>query len=179
MLNITTLGTVTVDTPVGKVVIAATDDAVVALDWFEPRGSASPHEMVTRSPAAHSPAARSQGAAFLAAEAARQLSAYFEKRLTCFDLPLRPAGTPFQRAVYEEMSRIPFGETRTYGAIANATGSIARAVGGACGSNPIPLIIPCHRVVAGGGALGGFSGLGGRRTKAFLLAHESPQGSLL
>jgi methylated-DNA-[protein]-cysteine S-methyltransferase len=169
MVNMPTLGTVTVDTPVGRVVIAATEEAVVTLDWLERRGPALPHEARPSSPAARS----------LAAEAGRQLSAYFEKRLARFDLPLRPAGTPFQCAVYDEMSRIPFGETLTYGAIAAATGSIARAVGGTCGSNPIPLIIPCHRVVAGGGALGGFSGFGGRHTKAFLLAHESPQGSLL
>ena len=74
--------------------------------------------------------------------------------------PLEASGTPFQRAVWDAIARIPFGETRTYGAIARELGRprASRAVGSACGANPIPLLVPCHRVVASDGGLGGFSG---------------------
>jgi methylated-DNA-[protein]-cysteine S-methyltransferase len=71
------------------------------------------------------------------------------------------------------MQRIPLGETRSYGELAGRVGSVARAVGGACGAKPIPIIIPCHRVLASGGRPGGYSGRGGLETKRFLLAHEA------
>ena len=107
-------------------------------------------------------------------EAADQLAAYFARRLTRFDLPLAPAGTPFRRRVWAEMARIPHGETRSYGELAAAVGSAPRAVGGACGANPIPIVLPCHRVLAAGGALGGYSGGAGIATKRRLLALENP-----
>ena len=104
-----------------------------------------------------------------------QVQAYLEDPAFVFDLPLRLAGTRHRLAAWEAMQRIPAGRTRTYGEIAGELGSSARAVGGACGANPIPLIVPCHRVVAAGG-LGGFMGaksdgfeLG---IKRWLLAHE-------
>jgi methylated-DNA-[protein]-cysteine S-methyltransferase len=92
-------------------------------------------------------------------EAARQIGEYFEGRRTEFSLPLRrpQTATPFQNRVWDAMLRIPAGETRTYGDVANELGSSPRAVGGACGRNPLPLVIPCHRIVAKTG-LGGFSG---------------------
>jgi len=108
----------------------------------------------------------------LLAEAAQQLGEYFAGTRRNFDLPLDPAGTPFQRRVWTEMARIPFGATESYGALARKTGSVARAVGGACGANPIPIVIPCHRVVAEGGGLGGFSGGTGPATKRALLELE-------
>ena len=89
-----------------------------------------------------------------------------------FDLPLAPEGTAFQKRVYAAMQRIPFGGMRSYGELAAELGSAARAVGGACGSNPLPIVIPCHRVVAAGGGLGGFSGGAGASTKTWLLHHE-------
>ena len=107
----------------------------------------------------------------LLTEARKQLDAYFDRRLTRFDLPLRPAGTVFQKSVWTLMARIPHGAVRTYGDLAVDLGSAPRAVGGACGRNPIPIVIPCHRVVGGGG-LGGYSGLGGVETKAALLRLE-------
>jgi len=107
-------------------------------------------------------------------EARSQLAAYFEGRRSDFDLPLAPTGTPFQRRVWAAMARIPHGETRTYGALARAVGSAPRAVGGACGRNPLPIIVPCHRVVAGAGGLGGYSGGRGAATKRALLALENP-----
>jgi methylated-DNA-[protein]-cysteine S-methyltransferase len=70
------------------------------------------------------------------------------------------------------MCRIPYGKTRSYGELAKILGSMPRAIGGACGANPIPIFIPCHRVVAGGGALGGFSGGDGATSKRALLVHE-------
>src|SRR5205807_8092287 len=74
-----------------------------------------------------------------------------------FDLPLAPSGTPFQRRVWDELLTIPFGETLSYGALAERLGSSARAVGGAVGSNPICVIIPCHRVIGADGSLTGFA----------------------
>ncbi len=101
--------------------------------------------------------------------AVRELVRYLEGRQTEFDLPLDVRGTAFQCRVWEELLRIPYGQTRTYGEVARAVGApgAARAVGTACGRNPLPLIIPCHRVVREGGALGGY-GLGLPRKRALL-----------
>ena len=111
----------------------------------------------------------------LAAEAARQLAAYVEDPRSGFDLPFAANGTPFEDRVWREISAIPPGQVRTYGDIAKSVRSMPRAVGGACGRNPLPLIIPCHRVVAAGGRLGGF--MGGNENdplavKRWLLRHE-------
>lgn len=101
--------------------------------------------------------------------AVRTLLRHLEGRQPRLDLPLDIRGTAFQCRVWEELLRIPYGSTRTYGEVAKAIGKpgAARAVGTACGSNPVPLIVPCHRVVRGGGALGGY-GLGLPRKKALL-----------
>lgn len=107
-----------------------------------------------------------------------QLEAYFAGELEWFDLPLAPKGTPFQQQVYAAMSAIPRGETLTYGDIANALDVPAQPVGQACGSNPIPVIIPCHRVVGADG-LGGFSGDGGVEMKVKLLQGEGAYSLLL
>lgn len=105
-----------------------------------------------------------------------QVQHYLDDPAWAFDLPLALAGTRHQLAVWEAMQAIPAGETRTYGEIATAIGSSARAVGGACGANPIPLVVPCHRVVASGGRLGGFMGARDEgfelAIKRWLLAHE-------
>ena len=103
--------------------------------------------------------------------AVHQLNAYFFCGLRHFDLPLAPHGTAFQRAVWQQMQAIPYGDTRTYGEIARWLRSAPRAVGRACGRNPIPIVIPCHRVVASDG-LGGYSGDGGTDTKTWLLELE-------
>ncbi|MCB2099710.1 MAG: methylated-DNA--[protein]-cysteine S-methyltransferase [Rhodobacterales bacterium] len=105
-----------------------------------------------------------------------QLHAYFDGRLETFDLPLDPPGSEFQKAVCRAMLAIPYGQTRTYGDLARDLGSVARAVGGACGRNPIPIIIPCHRVLGAGGRMTGFSGGTGVDTKRALLRLE---GALL
>ncbi len=106
------------------------------------------------------------------AEAQRQLDAYFAGELTSFDLPVAPAGTPHQQKVWRAMQMIPFGGYATYGDLAASVESSARAVGTACGRNPIPIIIPCHRVLAAGGKIGGYSGSGGTATKRYLLSLE-------
>ena len=111
-------------------------------------------------------------------EAIRQLEAYLAGRLEQFDLPLAMTGTDFQNSVYAAMLAIPFGHTRSYGDIADELGVPAQPVGQACGSNRIPIIIPCHRVVGRDG-LGGFSGAGSVETKIKLLRMEGAYSLLL
>jgi methylated-DNA-[protein]-cysteine S-methyltransferase len=107
------------------------------------------------------------------AEAGAQLAEYFSGRRRSFDLPLVREGTPFQEAVWAAMETIPFGETVSYGELARRAGRprAMRAVGGACGRNPIPIFVPCHRVVGSDGSLTGFGG--GLPRKVFLLELES------
>ncbi len=140
-----------VHTPIGPLAIAEEDGRIVSVDWGWPAES---HETP------------------LLAAARDQLAEYFAGRRTAFDLPLDPPGTPFQRRVWQALIRIPPGQTRSYGELAAELGSGARAVGAACGRNPIPVVIPCHRVVAADGRLGGYSGLDGVETKRFLLQLE-------
>lgn len=103
----------------------------------------------------------------------KQLDEYFDGSRQDFDLPLRPEGTEFQRRVWQALQQIPYGETRSYGELARYIGnpSASRAVGAANGINPIPVIIPCHRVIGSNGKLTGFGG--GLETKAFLLNLEA------
>ena len=109
--------------------------------------------------------------AFAAAKA--QLAEYFDGRRRHFDLPLRPTGTPFQLAVLEALQTIPYGETKSYAAIAAQIGRprAVRAVGAANGRNPLPIVIPCHRVIGSDGSLTGFGG--GLAAKRHLLALEA------
>jgi methylated-DNA-[protein]-cysteine S-methyltransferase len=106
------------------------------------------------------------------AEVRRQLAEYFAGERREFDLVLAPAGTPFERSVWDELRKIPFGETRSYGEIAQALGrpGAARAVGRANGANPIPIVVPCHRVIGSDGSLTGFGG--GLDAKSRLLELE-------
>lgn len=141
----------TVDSPLGPLALVAENGALTELRWGR---------------------ARSEDASNLLARAAADLAAYFAGELRDFDLPVAPEGTAHDRKVWRAMQRIPPGETRSYGEIARAIGSGAQAVGNACGRNPIPIVIPCHRIVGAGGALGGYSGQGGAETKRFLLGLE-------
>ena len=145
------------DSPVGRLRLIERDEAIVAVHWAN---------------------GEVEDDSSLLAEACRQLRAYFNNELDQFDLPLRPAGTAFQHSVYSAMSDIDFGHTKTYGEIAALVDGSAQAVGQACGSNPIPIIIPCHRVLAANG-LGGFSGAHGVETKVELLKHEGAYSLLL
>jgi methylated-DNA-[protein]-cysteine S-methyltransferase len=138
------------DTPVGRLTICANEGAVVAIGWTD-QPSGEPTALLV--------------------EAGRQLGAYFDGRLREFDLPLMPAGSTFDRRVWEAMRQIPHGQTRSYGELAMEVGSGPRAIGGACGRNLIPIVIPCHRVLARHG-LGGYSGGTGLATKRSLLELE-------
>ena len=141
---------VSLTTPVGEIVVVEEDDHIVRVRWStESRQDKTP----------------------LLRNVSEQIAAYFRNDLTAFDLPLQPGGSEFQRDVCEAMLAIPFGETRTYGELAESLGVFAQAVGQACGHNPIPIIIPCHRVLGANG-LGGFSGGEGLETKMQLLRHE-------
>ena len=113
----------------------------------------------------------------LLACAIAQLTAYFDRRLTRFDLPL-DHGTGFAEQVRRAMSAIPYGMTRTYGDLARDIGAPAQAIGQACGANPIPILIPCHRILAAKG-LGGFSAKGGVESKVYLLKLEKAAGLLI
>ncbi len=106
--------------------------------------------------------------------ARRQLEEYFAGQRTTFDLPVRLTGTPFQRAVWAELERLGWGEAISYGALATAVGKpgSARAIGGAVGANPVPIIVGCHRVLASDGRITGYSGGNGIPTKLWLLGHE-------
>ncbi|MGH7004615.1 MAG: methylated-DNA--[protein]-cysteine S-methyltransferase [Alphaproteobacteria bacterium] len=139
------------ETPVGWLTVNADERALTGLDWGRRVTRPSP----------------------LTTDAAAQLGAYFAGTLKQFDLPLAPAGSAHELRVWAELCRIPYGETITYGELARRSASVARAVGGTCGANPIGIVIPCHRVTAAGGALGGYSGAGGPATKKKLLAFEA------
>jgi len=113
------------------------------------------------------------------AEARRQIDDYFDGKRTDFDLPLNPHGTPRQREFWQAMRRIPYGTTKTYGDLARELGSAPRAIGGACGANPLPIVIPCHRVLGAGEAIGGYSFADGADTKRRLLALEGVRLGLI
>jgi methylated-DNA-[protein]-cysteine S-methyltransferase len=106
------------------------------------------------------------------ADVVRQLGEYFAGDRTAFDLPLRPLGSPFELAVWQQLTRIPYGETRSYGFVAKAVGEPggAQAVGAANGRNPLAIVVPCHRVIGADGSLVGFGG--GLPRKRFLLDLE-------
>ena len=149
----------TVPSPVGPLTLTSNGEAIVRLAFRDDGMTGG----MTR------------GNSLLRAAAA-QLDAYFAGARDDFDLPFAPAGSPFQKRVCQAMSAIPLGQTRTYGALADDLDSSARAVGRACGANPIPVLIPCHRVLAANGGLGGYSGAGGLKTKVFLLKLEGALG---
>ena len=154
----------TIDSPVGPLTVTAEGGLVTAVDFGGTR--AGPEGRACETCGNPGPDAG------VLAEAARQLTAYFAGERREFALPLAPSGTPFRLRVWAAMQAIPYGQTRSYGDLARALDSAPRAIGGACGANPIPLVIPCHRVVGAGGALGGFSGGAGCDTKRQLLALE-------
>jgi methylated-DNA-[protein]-cysteine S-methyltransferase len=139
--------------------ICCSGEAIEAIDFLEPCDERS-------------------GRQPLAQAAVRQLRAYRKDPSFRFDLPLAPAGTKFQQRVWAGIAAIPAGQTRSYGTLAEEIGSQARAVGGACGANPYPVIVPCHRVIATKGGLGGFARQRGGfllDVKRWLLAHEGIQ----
>jgi methylated-DNA-[protein]-cysteine S-methyltransferase len=150
----------TVESPIGELTLASDGEALTGLYMTDQRHRPElPH-------------AEGDDDAVLAA-AREQLAEYFAGERREFDLPLKPAGTPFQRAVWEALREIPYGETAGYGELANRLGrpGAARAVGLANGRNPIAIVVPCHRVIGAAGALTGYGG--GLERKRYLLELES------
>lgn len=143
--------TMSVNTPVGSLTVVEREGAIVAVHWGKAKRE---HETP------------------LLAAAKAQLDGYFFCGLKNFELPLAPAGAEFDQRVWRAMLEIPYGRTKTYGEIATALGGTARDVGTACGRNPIPILIPCHRVVGADGAMIGYSGGAGVESKVALLALE-------
>jgi len=141
----------TVDTVVGRLLVAEQDSAITRLTWADAMEN-------DQSP--------------LLDEAVAQLNAYFGGELSTFDLPVSYACSAFQKRVCEEMCKIPYGSTVTYGDLARTMKSAAQPVGNACGGNPIAIVVPCHRVL-GSKDIGGYSGLGGVETKIALLKIEN------
>lgn len=141
--------------PLGPISVEETEGVITALHW-------------EAGPAPDTP---------LLAKAIAQLTAYFDGRLTRFHLPL-DYGTGFAEQVRRAMAAIPYGDTRTYGDLSQQIGAPAQAIGQACGANPIPILIPCHRVL-GAKSLGGFSAKGGVETKVYLLKLEGAASLLI
>ncbi len=143
-----------IDSGAGTLTVRATDKAITSVR-FEEIASSNPNQITEM--------------------ACKQLVEYFEGKRTSFELVLKAEGTEFQKSVWQELQRIPAGQTTSYGQIANKIGKpkAARAVGGAVGSNPIAIIIPCHRVLASNGAITGYTGGDGIKTKQRLLDIES------
>ena len=160
-----------VDSPLGPLTLLASAQGLRSVGWEEVSidvvsdGGWPLSESV--------PVADRSSATEILRAATTQLEEYFRGLRTTFDLPLAPTGTPFQRAAWEVLRTIPFGQTMTYGEQARRLGGAnkARAVGAANGRNPLPIIIPCHRVIGADGSLTGFSA--GVERKAWLLRHEA------
>lgn len=150
-----------VNSPVGRLLIAATAEGLWLIEFEHPRHPEPRSADWERHDSS------------LLREAHRQLDAYFAGRLREFDLPLATRGTDFQRRVWQALRKVPYGATRSYADIARQLGkpNATRAVGAANGRNPVPIVVPCHRVVGADGSLTGFGG--GLDTKRFLLRLES------
>jgi methylated-DNA-[protein]-cysteine S-methyltransferase len=152
------------NSPVGPLTLFEDDGALVSIEWGRAPAYAAEAASARRRPdGAETP---------LLCDARLQLYRYFDRALEVFDLPLRPAGSGFEREVWTHMAAIPYGHTWTYGQLAKIVNSDARAIGTACGRNPIPIVIPCHRVVGADGKMTGYSGGAGIETKTALLALE-------
>lgn len=149
-----------IDSPIGRIEVTSDGTAVTSLS-IERNGSLPLESLPEQSDA-------------ILDRAVEQLNEYFAGQRTDFDLPVSLAGTEFQRAVWAELAGLPFGGVASYGEIGTATGraTAGRAVGGAVGANPIPIIVPCHRVLASDGRITGYSGGNGIPTKVWLLDHE-------
>jgi len=157
----------TTRTPVGELKLIATDQGLAAILWENDKPKRVPLSPLTEDPT-HPVLQQTE----------RELSEYFEGNRTGFSVNLAAVGTEFQKRVWWALSEIPFGETRSYGEIAQRIGqpSAVRAVGAANGKNPISIIVPCHRIIGSSGALVGYAG--GLPRKKWLLAHEHSQRRL-
>ncbi len=158
-----------IESPVGPITLVASGGVLTGLYLDRQRHAPHPESFGETTDTSHEPFS----------EAARQLEDYFDGKRTEFDVPLRLAGTPFQRRVWAALAEIPYGETASYGQLAGRIGqpTAARAVGLANGRNPVAIIVPCHRVVGSDGSLTGYGG--GLERKQYLLAFERRIKALL
>lgn len=154
-------------TPLGPVWVQVTSGTITASGWGDQVSGAT-------TPTTPATAADDR----LLAEALGQLDAYFAGSRQAFDLPLAQGADGLTGRVLDALCRIPFGETRSYGDLARALGAPAQAIGQACGANPLPILIPCRRVL-GATSLGSYSGAGGVENKVWLLRHEGAAGLLI
>ena len=167
-----------VDSPVGALLLTATGEGLTRVHFERNRGLAAAVDPAWR----RDDGAQGAASAVLAA-ARRQLGEYFDGRRRAFDLLLAPEGTAFQRRVWAALAALGYGETVSYAELARRAGApgAARAVGAANGRNPVPVVVPCHRVIGADGTLTGFGG--GVERKRWLLAHEgawpAPAGGVL
>ena len=141
----------TINSPLGPLTLVEDNDALTNLLWCN-----TPSNNRTQ----------------LLSTAKEELDNYFKGKLTRFSVPLTVAGTQFQQTVCKSIAEIPYGKTSTYGEISKLLQSSPRAIGNACGKNPLPIIIPCHRIIGANGALTGYTGRRGINAKAFLLKLE-------
>ena len=150
--------------PVGPLTLVASSSHLVAVSWDKNITPSQPTKATPNHPILN--------------QATQQLTEYFVGTRTTFTLLLAPQGTPFQQQVWALLATIPYGETRSYGQLAEQLGTpnASRAVGAANGQNPLGIILPCHRVIGAGGSLTGFAG--GLPTKRWLLAHEQQYAKL-
>ena len=157
-----------IDSPIGELRLVENAGALIAIEFLPFRPAGQSHDGRPRGD-------RNDTDPVLL-EAARQLAAYFERELTVFDLPLAPIGTDFQQRVWKELQTIGFGETASYGEIAHRLGktnAASRAVGLANGRNPIPIVIPCHRIIGADGTLTGYAGGVERKQQLLELEQEA------
>jgi methylated-DNA-[protein]-cysteine S-methyltransferase len=167
----TVLGYTMMESPIGPLLLASTEKGLCFIE-FGPKEIASSNLLRWSRKALLGVAPVRDDERNQAAR--QQLEEYFGGKRTDFDLPIDLYGTPFQKAVWTELTRIPYGETRSYKEIALAIGAVkaVRAIGGANNRNPIPIVIPCHRVIGSNGALVGYGG--GLPIKEYLLRLEGP-----
>jgi methylated-DNA-[protein]-cysteine S-methyltransferase len=156
--------TSTIESPIGSLTLVARDGLLTNVSMHEQRHVAPPPDDAVTDDAWFK-------------DVAQQLDAYFSGELSTFDLDMDLIGTPFQRSVWAQLCEIPYGETISYGALAQRVGNpnASRAVGLANGRNPIAVIVPCHRVIGADGSLTGYGG--GLERKTWLLEHESTHRS--
>jgi methylated-DNA-[protein]-cysteine S-methyltransferase len=149
------VASISFESPIGAITIESENEKITRLTI----GETKPHV----------------GSSQILGEAKRQLNAYFAGKLTAFDLPVQLEGTEFQKAVWKQIAKVGFGKTTSYAKIAEKLGKplASRAVGGAVGANPVPLIVGCHRVLGASGNITGYSGGEGLPTKRLLLQLES------
>ena len=146
------INSLSISSSVGWITLFEKSNKIIALEWGRVKTQTSSHFLIA---------------------AKTEIIEYFNNERKKFSIPLGPAGTKFQESVWTIIAKIPYGQTRTYGEIANQLKSTPRPIGGACGKNPIPILIPCHRVIGANNNLTGFSGAFGVQTKQSLIKLET------